>query len=282
MRRYPLTEEKRQRWIKDGRGTGRDAEWRPWLRYEDVPSKGNMHRFKEGRHGRMCTAFSDTEFRLALYLDFSSYVANLYDQWPHDLNLTRSIAKDLGVDHPRVRHTGIDMTMSTDWVAELNDGSLIPFSVKYSQNLSDFNDSEHLEIERLCWERQGSKLWLFTEDQRWLSQVAFDNLKLLHANRFLPDMPGRPSNLSERLQIVQNAVTTCTDDTTSEELCKQLVLHHGVTITDWLNALYHLVYRHKVCADVLTTPLPGHSIGRMAELTREQQAKHTTQGQHHG
>ena len=42
--RYKWTEAKIWQWVREGRGQGAGANYKPWLRVSDVPSKGFSHR----------------------------------------------------------------------------------------------------------------------------------------------------------------------------------------------------------------------------------------------
>lgn len=42
-----LTEAKIKKWIKEGRGSGRGADYSPWLRVRDIASKGRSQRVSD-------------------------------------------------------------------------------------------------------------------------------------------------------------------------------------------------------------------------------------------
>ncbi len=43
-KKYGNSDAKNKRWIKDGRGSGRNHEYKPWLTVRDLPSEGRSHR----------------------------------------------------------------------------------------------------------------------------------------------------------------------------------------------------------------------------------------------
>ncbi|SDJ23940.1 hypothetical protein SAMN04488123_12245 [Natribacillus halophilus] len=49
------------KWIKEGRGTGSGAEYRPWLKVQDVSSLGRSTRLKGIKTGRQHEFLSDLE-----------------------------------------------------------------------------------------------------------------------------------------------------------------------------------------------------------------------------
>ena len=61
-RRYGFTEEKIQRFIKQGRGKGEGATYKPWLTVADVPSLGRVHRVYCPKTGRAHHLLSDNEY----------------------------------------------------------------------------------------------------------------------------------------------------------------------------------------------------------------------------
>lgn len=65
-RRTSFDEAKITRFLKEGRGKGRGAEYQPWLTIQDVPSSGREHRVFSRKTGRIHHLLSDREWRLSL------------------------------------------------------------------------------------------------------------------------------------------------------------------------------------------------------------------------
>ena len=43
-RKLGNSEAKNNKWIKEGRGSGQHAEYKPWITVRDLPSDGRVHR----------------------------------------------------------------------------------------------------------------------------------------------------------------------------------------------------------------------------------------------
>jgi len=52
-----------ERRIREGRGTGRGGDYKPWLLVQDVPSQGLASRVKGVKTGRVHHLFSQLEYR---------------------------------------------------------------------------------------------------------------------------------------------------------------------------------------------------------------------------
>lgn len=273
MRIYPLTEAKRARWEKEGRGTGEDADYLSWLRYEDVASKGDKHRLLEGDYGRLCALFSNVERRLFLYLDASFAVKGLYDQVKLDLAKTRQIAADLGIQHPRDPQSGVDITMTTDLRAKvLTDTGPVwmPFSCKYFADVGDFNSAEHMQIERVYWQQEGETLRVVTDNSHCIPDVVNQNLEQLHPHRLLHrELLAGGLTLEERTAITLRAVLAASKSQPLNEFAIQMAVHYGLSTADWMAQIYYLVYLRLLRADLFSGDLRQQDVLGIARATQQ-------------
>lgn len=69
-----------EQWIKQGRGTGIGVDYKPWLKIQDVSSKGRSTRLKGIKTNRQHEFLS--EFRTQLFL--FNKVFELYCCWPQN------------------------------------------------------------------------------------------------------------------------------------------------------------------------------------------------------
>lgn len=280
MRRYALTPNKMALWVKDGRGTGEGPEYKSWLRFEDFASKGAMSRFIEGRHRRTCVAFSNVEFELFAYLDACPQVVELYDQYKLDFDETRDIAKDLGIAHPST-DSGMEVPMTSDLYVHVETGAgttKIPFQCKHSNDLSDFNQAEHMEIERRYWLARGTPLRVVTESNFCIPRIVRDNVKSLVANRFLHESKfAPPLTFTERSQLALNAVLTASKSCSLSELAQALATHTALSVEDFNRQISHLIYRGQLVVDMTLPSLFSHSVldikaRTLANMQRERQS----------
>lgn len=173
-----MTESKIARFVREGRGTGEGAQYRPWLTTHDLSSLGRSTRMLSRRHRRVHHLFSDIEKGAFLSYDWRDDVADVREQFPLDRGLTRVIAAEAGIRHPRDPHSRVDVVMTTDLLVTFADGSLLSVACKTSEGLRNRRAMEKLEIERLYWARLGRRWALWTE--RSISKVRVGNLAYLH------------------------------------------------------------------------------------------------------
>ena len=180
-RRYSWDEKKIARYLKEGRGQGQRESYRPWLTIQDVPSSGRstrIHSFKTGREHHL---LSDLETGLFLMLDWSEAVTDIREQFPLDREVTRMLAKDMGIIHPRDIASQTDIVMTTDFVADMHIGQSMremALSVKPALDLDGPRTIEKFELERRYWQRKGVTWHVVTD--RDLPKQRIANLKWFH------------------------------------------------------------------------------------------------------
>ena len=170
--------------LKEGRGSGRGANYLPWLFIHDVPSKGRSWRRKGWKTGRPHHLLSDLEDDYFLIQEWDSAVTDIREQYPLlPLEETLAIAEECGIRHPGVRHpmkSGeyIPVVMTTDFVITISEG-LDSFdrarTIKYAQDLQSQRTLEKLEIERRYWARRNIDWAIVTE--REISRVFAQNVR---------------------------------------------------------------------------------------------------------
>lgn len=157
---YVFTEARRIRWIKEGRGQGDRAAYRPWLQTRNVKSRGRKHRMRGILHDRVMHLMSDLERNAVLHFERQDDVLDIKEQFPLDRDVTRRIARAMGVQHPTDPASKVEIVMTTDLLvvfARCSDRRVIarPFSVKQAKDLLDPRTLVKQEIERRYWERLG-------------------------------------------------------------------------------------------------------------------------------
>lgn len=185
-RRYDFDEPKIQRYLAEGRGAGQLASYQPWLTVHDVPSSGRVSRIQGWHTGRIHHLLSDGETGLFLMLDWEDSVADIREQFPLDRDVTRQIAVEIGVPHPRDNHTQTDLVMTTDFLVDVViDGKthLLARTFKRVEDLDDERTIAKFEIERRYWTRKGVDWGIVTDAE--LSAERIQNLHWLHSMRSL-------------------------------------------------------------------------------------------------
>lgn len=174
------TEEKIQRYIKQGRGLGELKGYVPWLNIQDFPSRGRVHRVQGNKTGRIHQLFSDMEWRYCSICDWAENVVDIREQFPMDREQTLAIAEELGIRHPIDLRTGVPIVMTSDFflILQIENGvKHIVRTVKGKEDLNDKRVIEKFEIERCYWERWGVDWGIVTEAE--MPKILTDNIAFL-------------------------------------------------------------------------------------------------------
>jgi len=177
-KQYHNSEAKNARWIKEGRGRGTGADYKPWLTVRDVPSEGRSHRVFGHLTQRTHHLLSDLELATFLLLQWRPSVTDIREQFPLDRDLTQEICNRLGIQHPNNR--GIDQYLSSDFVVDSDDKGfqLFALQVKPKGALETARTIEKLQVERSYWLDKGVPFYMVTENQ--IPPTVFENINILY------------------------------------------------------------------------------------------------------
>lgn len=181
--RYGFDESKIKRFLKEGRGQGRGAEYRPWLTIGDVPSSGRSHRLHGLTVDRVHHLLSDIECGLFYLADWADAVTDIREQFPLERDATQRIGAQLGIAHPLDTATRTPLVMTTDFLFDvIQDGrtTLMARAVKPAAELDKPRVLEKLEIERRYWLEHGVEWGIVTEKD--IPPVAVRNISWVHSS----------------------------------------------------------------------------------------------------
>lgn len=166
-----------------GFGRGEAAEYKPWLRVSDVPSRGTSSVITGWKHGREHHFLSQNERRYFLLLEWSDSVLDIREQFPllpiHD---TQRIARSLGIRHPA--QNGQSTVLTTDFIISVRMGDgLVNFArtVKAKSELCSARQIEKFEIERYYYEERGIDWGIVVADD--LPEALCWNIGWIHDSR---------------------------------------------------------------------------------------------------
>lgn len=153
MARRRITEKRIQRLLKEGRGSGHGADYKPFIKVGDFASRGRVHREKSQTHGRVVHLFSDMELDVFRKFDGRPGVVDIREQYPLCRAETLVIADQLGLRHPAMH--GVDVPVTSDLVVDFAGGRRVAIAVKPPGELGSRRVLEKLEIERAFHRRHG-------------------------------------------------------------------------------------------------------------------------------
>jgi TnsA endonuclease N terminal/TnsA endonuclease C terminal len=165
--------------LSEGRGKGSGRNYQPWLRVQDVPSKGRIHRIKGCTTGRVHHLLSDLEAKVFYTFDYSPSVRDIREQFPLlPLEETLAIAEECSVTHPADPMTRQPIVMTTDLLVMRHfEGSSIyeARAIKYESELQRPRVLEKLEVERRYWMRRNIDWGIIRECD--IHQPLVDNIR---------------------------------------------------------------------------------------------------------
>lgn len=235
-----------QRHLRNKYGLGQGANYKPWLRIQDVKSKGTrslIYGRKSQRDHHMMSSIESEHFYLA---EFSNRVVDIREQFPlFPLNFTQKVAKTLGVQHPTHPHTKEPIIMTTDQLLTIDSSQGTTYhaiSVKSEDDSSDLRVLEKNDIERVCWELLGIKFSYFTGNE--ITRVQSSNL-------LWATSPFRKNPVSFSTEQVNCALSILTvRQYFIEDLCNQLISLNVTTHEDALLLIRFLIADRYVEVDL--------------------------------
>lgn len=163
------SEEKIKKWIKEGRGQGEGADYIPWLKIQDIASKGYATRDKGWKTNRIHHFLSDLELKYLYTLEWSPFVEDIREQYPLlPLEKTLAIAEELGVEHPKEDGaSGPYKVITSDFFIVLRTDKGLETCVRTIKPENDIDNRElqKFEIEKRYFQDFGINNWKVVTDQ---------------------------------------------------------------------------------------------------------------------
>lgn len=149
--------------IKEGRGSGQNSEYKPWLTVRDLSSIGRVHRVFGHKSNRTHHLLSDLELSVFLMLEWHREVIQIREQFPLQRDITRRVASEAGIKHPNI--AGVDQYLSSSFLVDSTDEKTPKFvlQAKYKGVFKDARTIEKLELEQRYWHEKTLPWYLITE-----------------------------------------------------------------------------------------------------------------------
>lgn len=271
-RKRGFTENKYNKFIKEGRGQGRGKDYKPGLTIQNVPSKGRSTREKGIKSGRRHEFLSDNERNYFHIIEFSKCVKDIREQFPLlPREFTQSIADEIGVKHPTDPGTNEHIVMTTDFLITIEqNGKLIDYArtIKSSNELNDKRKIEKFEIERRYWEMEGVNWGIVTENE--IDGTFAQNVMDVYKFHRLDDKIGFSKfNADELSKLIVNYVSRLSNDESirqiSDRFDNEMMLLHG----SGLSIFKHLVINHLIEVNMREKINVDNPIDIRVNFTRE-------------
>ena len=176
-----------ERYIAQGCGSGELEDYLPWIRVEDVASRGKSRKVPGIKVDRTYEVLSGLEYQYLNVLEFSESVVDIREQFPiFPTESALEIARELGITYPRYPSTTVQFVMTTDFLITVADpdGSVrhVARTVKPEFDPDDSKRHkrivEKLELERAIWAHKGVTDWAIVGPEA-LGDALPRNLELL-------------------------------------------------------------------------------------------------------
>ncbi|BDX08439.1 TnsA endonuclease N-terminal domain-containing protein [Planctobacterium marinum] len=147
--------------LKQGYGVGEGANYKPWLRIQDVKSQGGRSTVQGIKTGRQHHFLSTGESELFYLTEFCDSVIDVREQFPiFPITYTQKVAKLLGIKHPTHPISKQPIPITTDQLLTKRNSlksepNFHAISVKDESFLENERDGQKQDLERVCWELLG-------------------------------------------------------------------------------------------------------------------------------
>lgn len=177
------TQNKYERFLKEGRGQGVGKEYKPWLTIQDIPSRGRVSRIYGIKTQRIHHFFSDIETRMFYLLHWEDCVVDIREHYPI-LDVEKVIKNKSNLDFNKYvdKESGTPYVFTTTFLITVKkaDGSegYIARSVKTSTELEKKHIIESFEIQRRYWEARNISWGITT--QKEINSIKAKNIEWVY------------------------------------------------------------------------------------------------------
>ncbi len=235
-----------KRALKGKFGLGEGKNYLPWLRVQDVKSRGTRSQIWGRKTDREHHTLSSIESEFFYLAEFCDSVVDIREQFPlFPLNISQKIASTIGVEHPTVPPTDIPNIITTDFVlTRIVNGDVIyeAVSVKPEDESGKQRVLEKIDIERVWWELLGVKFHYFTGND--LTRIQSRNISWATA-----PYRSAPAPFSQNL-IVRALDIVSLGKLFTSALCADFVRVLGIEPNEALNLLRFLIAEKYVVVDM--------------------------------
>ncbi len=241
--------------LKKGYGTGRGNEYKPWIKIQDVPSKGRVTRVKGIKSQRQHELLSDMERNYFYILEYSNPVQDIREQYPLlPIEETISIAEELGIEHPKNPSTGESIVMTTDFLISISieDGiKEIARTVKQKDDLLNKRVLEKFEIERLYWSRREIDWGIVTDEE--INKTLAENISFIQGYKSIKEIDGFTEMEPIEIQdLIYEFIKRIVDDKRSmRNICLQFDKDMSLNSGCGLSIFKYLVMNKIIEIDIL-------------------------------
>lgn len=164
------TKAKFEKYIKEGRGQGIGADYKPWTNTYEFSSKGRATRIYSPKTNRIHHLHSDNQYRAFLLFEFNSKVVDIRESFPLlDIFEVIDDKEDLRFDKFANKETKEPYVLTTNFLLTVKDiegkEMYLARTIKNTTELKRKITFEKLEIERRYWLAKGVDWKVMTQKE---------------------------------------------------------------------------------------------------------------------
>ena len=263
MPRGVMSEEKIQRWIKEGRGSGAGPTYKPWLTTDDIPATSRRTRVPSAKFGRVIHVLSDIEHRVFLLAEYFPSVVEAKEQWPIDRELTQRVARKLGIRHPCYPYTHIPAVVTVDLLLTIQRGGVLKTVGIDSKPRTALNKGEvlaKLQLTKASLAELGYDHLIVSESQ--LNRTVTNNLIWIRqAHSVEKEVTPSPTFYEEAAdRLYQHLLSKRFSASSLSRVCQEFEEHAGWAPGTALRAARILLEAHRLHVDLRLPNIPDRAL----------------------
>jgi TnsA endonuclease N terminal/TnsA endonuclease C terminal len=247
------TEEKLDRYAKEGRGQGSGRDYNPWIKVSDFSSSGRVSRVLGWKTSREHHFMSDGETRLFYLFEWSDRIVDIREQFPLlDRELCFKIAEDMGIEYPKDPKSGVPYVLSTDFMLTVTHEGKNTYEArtfKPSRSLNNKRTAMKLELERRYYAIEGIDWKIVTEKD--IPKLMVKNIEWIHSSHKLEgNQEANKEELHHIIKILRSKLGA--DIATVGKVVNDLDIEMNVGLGTSLYLFKYLVANKSISVDMLT------------------------------
>lgn len=249
------SEEAIARLIKDGRGRGKLATYKPWIYTTELYSQGRTHCIYSDKTGRTHELLSDGELNAFLMLEWSKEVSDIREQFPLEREVTQEVASKLHLHHPCYPKTHVPLVFTLDFlVTRMCNGEplLVAYSIKTMEDLDKQSVVERLEIERASAQAYGMEYHLLVKELMPSTTIA--NIRWIRGAALEPKAPDKARwHYEELMNLMVEDLRNKTPDIRLVDYCSDFDRRRGIEKGTGLRVARMLLAKRVLTMDMNNT-----------------------------
>jgi hypothetical protein len=207
---YDFSDQKLQRYIKEGRGQGEGSFYEPWLNVHSIASRGRVSRVSGWKTNRIHHFLADNEVRYFYLCEWTNSVVDIREHYPLlDLYEMTEILEDDLIKKLIDRKTGTPHILTSTFLITVKNEQGKEFH--FARNIKEAREFqkpaviERYELIRRYWKKKGISWALVTPSE--INAVRAKNIEWIHTARRLSDWGYTEGQIESELHLLMEMMS---------------------------------------------------------------------------